>query len=122
MPSRPTARAPSTGRLAIAVITSRSRIASAAARATLTLSSRPERATLCASAGPVAGVPGDDGTAASARNPGDEDLAGGVADPERSHRVDRFGEQRIARGNDGERRAAEGRPGAALDERVGALG
>ena len=34
--------------------------------------------------------------------------------------MDRFDEQRIAFGEDGERRAADGRPGAALDQGVGA--
>ena len=45
-----------------------------------------------------------------------------MADAKRAHRVDRFDEQRIAFDEDGERRAAVRRPGAALDHRVGAAG
>ena len=120
MPSGTTARAPSTARLPIAVITSRPLIVTALARATLRLSSRPECAMRAPQRGPVAGVPGDHGAAAAAGDPGDEDLAGRMADAERAHRMDRFDEQRVAFGEDGERRAAGGRPGAALDQRVGA--
>ena len=94
-------------------------IATALARATLRLSSRPDRAIARCVAPPA--VRGHRGAAAAAGDPGKEDLAGRMADAKRAHRMHVLDQLRIAFDDDCQRRPAERRPSAAVDQRIGAL-